>query len=186
MAKSFLERVHPSRQRWKVIDWPFPVEGERPKVKLRVLGENEDEAAYLATVDYFKALKRTLKSDDSAFLARLHVEVTWRAWSARPEEMHEAEFVKDGRTGEPLTQTAEMLAAYPLPIIQELYFTYVQFKGDVAASPATEAQYEALIEQLKKNIPVDQLRDLPSSWLIGLITTLVNRLRSSTPANEPG
>jgi hypothetical protein len=45
---------------------------------------------------------------------------------------------------------------------------------------------DALVELLKKNMGAAALSGLPSTWLIGLITTLVAQLPPSTLANEHG
>lgn len=172
MAKSFLERVQPSRQRWKLIDWPFPVEdGEKPKVKLRALGQDESEAAYLAAVDHFKAKKRTISVTDPAFAMREHAETVFRAYTV---------------DGEPLAADVEELTKQPIDVVEELYATYRQFKADVCAVPATDKQMDELVEYLKKSSDTVILSALSSSWLIALITTLASRLPDSTPGNEHG
>lgn len=172
MAKSFLERVQPSRQRWKMIDWPFAVEGEeRFKVKLRVLGADEAEAAYLATVDYFKSKKLKLDATDAVFALRERAEIVYRAFSA---------------DGEPLAGDVEELVKQPLAVLEDLYSTYRQFQSDVCAVPHSSKDMEALVEYLKKSGPAAALSGLSSSWLIALITTLASLLPPSTTANELG
>lgn len=172
MAKSFLERVQPSRQRWKMIEWPFPVEGdERPKLKLRVLGSNEAEEAYLAAVDHFKASKRKLDVDDPAFVLRERAETVFRAYSV---------------DGDPIAADVDELAQQPLQIVNELHTTWRQFQTDVCAAPYTSKDMDALVELLKKNMGAEVLNALPSSWLTALITTLAAQLPPSTPANELG
>jgi hypothetical protein len=171
MGKSFLDRVQPHRQRWKLVEWPFPVEGERPKVKVSVLGQDESEAAYLAAVDHFKGRKPEVKLTDPAFVAREHAEIVWRAYSA---------------DGDALAEDADELVKEPPSVIEELYSTYAQFYGDVAATPPTTKDMDALVELLKKNIPADRLSGLPSSWLIALITTLASPLAASTTASGDG
>ena len=67
---SCIDRVQPNRMRSKLISWPFPVDdGETPKVRLKVLGAHELEAAHLATADYFKGLKSKVATTDGAFIA---------------------------------------------------------------------------------------------------------------------
>ncbi len=172
MAKSFLERIQPSRQRWKLVDWPFPVEGdEKLQVKVRVLGQNELEAAYLAAVDHFKARKPIVGINDPAFAAREHVEIVWRAFS---EE------------GDPLGKDADALAMQPQAVIEELYATYSQFAQDAAAFVATSKQMEELIELLKKNGRTVPLHALSSSWLIELTFTLASQPSTSTPESDHG
>lgn len=172
MAKSFLERVQPSRQRWKMIDWPFPVEGgERFKVKVRVLGMDEAEQAYLATVDHFKARKPPVPVSDPAFALRERAEMVFRAYSV---------------DGEPLAADVEELTKQPLSLIDELHTTWLQFQSDVCAVPTNGKDMDALVEMLKKNTGAEILSALPSSWLIALITTLASLLPPSTPANELG
>jgi hypothetical protein len=171
--KSFLERVQPSRERSKLVDWPFPVEGgeEPPKVKVRVLGFDELEAARLATMDHFKALKRNVSDEENVFLAHENAEIVFRAYSV---------------DGEPLAADVAELTAQPLRLIAELHATWSAYQADVTAAPMTAKQMDAFVEMLKKNTGADLLRALPSSWLIGLITTLASRLSASTPANEHG
>jgi hypothetical protein len=170
MAKSFLERVQPSRQRWKMIDWPFPVEGgEQFKVKLRVLTMQESEEAYLATMDHFKV--RKLSGSDPAFALRERAELVFRAYSIE---------------GNPLADDVEELVKQPLSIIDELHSTWRQFQADVCAVPTSGADMDALVELLKKKVDAALLSALPSSWLIALITTLASQLPPSMPANELG
>lgn len=177
MAKSFLKRIDHTRERWKHVRWPFPVEGEtspddRPKLKLRVLGFNELEAAHLATIDHFKDRKPPLKTDDEAFLGRERAELIFRAYS--------------DEGGAPIAEDVEELAAEPAEILYELHATRAQFQADVAAAPYTPKEMDAFVDLLKKNMDVGLLRVLSSNTLIGLITTLANQQSASTPANERG
>jgi hypothetical protein len=169
--KSFLARIEPSRQRWKLIDWPFPVEGDRPKVKVRILGQHECEEAYFAAQDHFKDRKPPISIKDPAFALRERAEIVFRAFSV---------------DGEPLADDVDELLEQPQSVIDELNSTYAQFYADVAATPYTSKDMAALVELLKKSIPADLLSALPSSWLIGLITTLASQPAPSTPANELG
>jgi hypothetical protein len=173
MAKSFLERIQPSRQRWKMVRWPFPVEGggEAPMMKVRVLGQNEAEAAYLATVDHFKGHKPAVPFTDPAFTMRERAEMVFRAYSV---------------DGDPLAEDVNELAQQPIAVIDELHTTWLQFQADVSATPHTSKDMDALVELLKKNMGAAALSGLPSTWLIGLITTLVAQLPPSTLANEHG
>ncbi len=186
MKKSFLERIQPSRQRWKLVDWPFPIEGDRERLKLRVLGENELEAAHLATVDHFKTRKPVVVESSSAFKAREQIEIVWRAFSSKPEDMADAEFGKSAKPGDPIADDSDGMALEPKAIIDELFTTYVQFQADVATAPYTAEDMEALIELLKKNTGTDLLYALPSSWLNELCRTLASRLPTSTQASELG
>jgi hypothetical protein len=171
VAKSFLKSIEPSRQRWKMVDWPFPVEGEKPRVKMRVLGQAECEAAYLATVDHFKKQKKSIDVRDPAFALRERAEIVFRAFSADDK---------------PIADDVDELLAEPSSLIEELNNTYSQFYGDGAATPYTSKDMDALVELLKKNTPVALLSALPSSWLIGLITTLASPPVTSTQASEGG
>lgn len=155
-----------------MIDWPFAVEGEeRFKVKLRVLGSNEAEAAYLATVDYFKSKKLKLDATDAVFALRERAEIVFRAYSA---------------DGEALAGDVEELVKQPLAILEDLYATYRQFQSDVCAVPHSSKDMEALVEHLKKNGSAEALSALPSSWLTALITFMASQLPPSTTANELG
>lgn len=173
MAKSFLERINPSRERSKPVEWPFPTEdGAKHMLKVRVLSENDTEAAYLATQDYFKKkLKRTPDATDTAFQLREQIEIVLRAFSVE---------------GERIATSGDELAAQPLGIIRELYNTWLQFQNDVCAVPHTTKEMDELVELLKKNMAADRLFALPSSWLIALISTLASRLHTSTPDSERG
>lgn len=171
MSKAFLRRIEPSRSREKVIEWPFPVEGERPKLTMRVLGFDEIEVAHLAAVDHFKAIKRKIEETDSAFLAREALEKVFRAFK------HE---------GEPIADSVDDLAKQPVSIVLELHSTWSSFQAEVAAVPLTQDDLNAVIAELKKNTSAAQLQGWPSSWLIGLITTLASRPVDSIPAKELG
>lgn len=171
MGKSFLKSVEPSRQRWKLIDWPFPVEGERPKVKVRVLGQNECEAAYLAAKDHFKKHKAIVDIKDPAFALRERAEIVFRAYS---------------KDGEPIAADVDELLEQPSSLIEELNTTYAQFYADVAATPYTSADMDALVELLKKKVPAEVLIALPSSWLIGCISSMANQLAPSTLDKSDG
>lgn len=172
MAKAFLKRIQPSRDRSKPVDWPFPVEGERPKVKVRVLSQTEVEAAHLATIDHFKARKPAVSVLDIPFAARERAEVVFRAYS---------------QDGEPLARdTDELVDELTKEAVSELYNTWSQFQVDVTAAPHTSEEMDELVEYLKKSGDPARLSGFPSTWLIELITTLASRLSSSTPANEHG
>jgi len=165
--------VQPSRERWKRVEWPFPCDDEaKHHVKVRVLGQDECEAAYLATVDHFKAKKRTVVATDLAFAARERAELVWRAYS-------------DG-DGQPIADATDDLVKQPVALIDELHTTWIQFQNDVCAVPHTAKEMDALVDLLKKNMAADRLAALPSSWLIALIRTLASLLPPSTQANEHG
>lgn len=173
MAKSFLERVQPSRQRWKLVDWPFPMDDgeERPQVKVIVLGLHQLEAAHLATIDHFKDRKPKITDEDSVFIVHEHVELVFRAFSV---------------DGEPMAEDADELLKQPREVIDELYAIWRQFQADATAAPMTSKDMDAFVDLLKKNMGQDLLSAFPSSWLIALATTLASRLATSTPANEHG
>lgn len=172
MAKSFLKRIQPSRERSKTVDWPFPTEGDtKHSVRVHVLGEDKIEAAYLAAQDHFKDLKRKIEPSDTAFVLRERVEIVWRAFSV---------------DGGPIADDASELAEQPLAVIEELHSTWLQFQNDVCAVPHTPKEMDALVELLKKNGRVVPLSALPSSWLIECIFTLASRLPPSTQESEHG
>ncbi len=172
MAKSFLKRIEPNRAREKVIEWPFPVEGEeQPKITMRVLGFDEMEQAHLAVVDHFKATKPKVDVEDEAFRARDALEKVWRAF-------------RDG--ADPIAEDVDELAKQPPSVILELYSQWLSFQADVAATPFTAEQMNLVIADLKKNTAGDRLRGWPSTWLIGLIITLVSQPADSTQASELG
>lgn len=175
MPKAFLKRIQPLRQRWKMVEWPFPLEAaegeERPKLKLRALSLAEFEAAHLSTMDHFKSRKPPIREEDSAYLARLNAELVFRAYSV---------------DGETIAESVDDLADEPIGIIDELHRTRRQFQEDVTAAPMTPAQMDALIDHLKKNMDVGLLFELPSIWLTELAITLASRLPSSMPASERG
>ncbi len=155
-----------------MIDWPFPVEGDKkPQVKVRVLGQNECEAAYLAAKDHFKKAKQAVDIKDPAFALRERAEIVFRAYSVE---------------GEPIAADVDELLDQPSSLIEELNDTYAQFYADVAATPYTSKDMDALVELLKKNTRADLLSALPSSWLIGLLTTLASQLPPSMPASGDG
>lgn len=172
MAKSFLQRIQPSRERWKMVDWPFPADGdEKHSVRVHVLGEDKIEAAYLAAQDHFKELKRKVEPSDTVFILRERVEIVWRAFSV---------------DGTPIADDADELAEQPLAAIEELHSTWLQFQNDVCAVPHTPKEMDALVGLLKKNMDAARLSALPSSWLIGLVTILASMLPPSTPDSERG
>jgi hypothetical protein len=169
---SFIERIQPTRQRWKTIEWPFPFEGEeRPRIRVRVLGQDECESAYLAAMDHFKARKPALPPTDTAFAQRERAELVWRAFSSIDNE--------------PLAVDVDELVAQPMAVLDELHMTWLQHQNDVCVAPRTSKQMDALVEALKKNMDPGRLAAWPSTWLIELISTLANRLSTSTQANEP-
>jgi hypothetical protein len=173
VPKAFLKRIQPARERWKLLEWPFAVDGEdRPKVKMCVLSQTEAEAAHLATIDHFKARKPAVSVLDLPFAARERAEIVFRAYSDEGEAL--------ARNVDELTDELSKDA------ILELYNTWSQFQSDVTAAPHTSQEMDELVEYLKKSGDPARLSGFPSTWLIGLITTLASRLSSSTPANEHG
>lgn len=171
MARSFLKRIEPSRPRSKLIEWPFPVEGEQPKVKVRVLGLSELEAAHLATIDHFKDRKPAVRDDSTVFATRERAELIFLAYSV---------------DGQPLADDVDELSKEPSELLMELHATRMQFQADAAAAPHTPKDMDDLVQLLKKNMDPARLHAFPSTWLIDLITTLVGQLPPSTPANERG
>ncbi len=169
---SFLDRVQPNRMRSKLITWPFAVEGEPPRVRVKVLGANELEAANLATVDYFKNQKKAVKSTDGAFVAREHVELVWRAFS--------------DEDGQRLAETAADMAKEPSEIIMPLYNEWTAFQSEVSSRPLKQSELDELIEALKKNTLGDLLDVLPSIWLRQLLLTLAAQHVSSITESSPG
>ncbi len=173
---SFIDRVQPHRSRSKLIVCPFRVEGEGepPKIRVKVLGQDALEAAYLATVDHFRGMKRKhgVTPEDSAFVQREHVELVWRAYED-PE-------------GAPLAETAEDLGKQPSEIIAPLYASWSAFQAEVTIRPLKQSELDELVDGLKKNTLSDLLPALPSSWLIELVTTLASQLVASTPEKPPG
>lgn len=174
MAKSFIERIQPNLPREKVIDWPFPIEGDGPppKLKLRVLCINDKEGAYLATVDHFKDTRPKVGHEDPAFMAWEQVEIVWRAYA--------------DEDGDPITDSPAELAKEPHEMIMVLAKIWSEFQQETTVHPATSKQMDELVDALKKNIHAVPLDVLPSSWLTKLITILVNQLNASMTANEAG
>ncbi len=174
MAKvSFIDRVQPHRSRTKLVEVPFHVEGdERPKIRVRVLGQDALEEAYLAAVEHFKALKKKVEPTDSVFVHREHVELVLRAY--------------EDPDGEPLAASADDLAKQPAEIIAPLYAEWSRFQDEVTIRPLTVEQMESLIDGLKKNTHTDLLPALPSSWLIELARTLGSQLANSTQDSSLG
>jgi hypothetical protein len=171
--ESFIDRVQPNRSRSKLVDWPFAVEdGAAPKVRLKVLGQDQMEAANLEAVDHFRALKVKVSGTDDVFVARERVCLVWRAY--------------EDPDGEPLAPTSDELAKQPGELIAPLYAEWSKYQSEVAARPLKQAQMDELIEGLKKKHLEDLLPALPTSWLIALITTLASQLAASTTEKEPG
>lgn len=165
---SFLERVSPGRKRQKLVKWPLPVEGEPVTVQLNVLGTDALEGAYFDAVAHFKGKKPT----PTMVVIRERIELVFR--SVRKED------------GTPLTETADELAAYPSEILAELYAMYSEFQNSVAVPAPSQEALNEMIAALKKNFLSVPLADLHSTWLIGLITTLVSQLGTSTTESASG
>lgn len=173
MAKkpSFLERVQPSRERTRLIDWPFETD-EPVKVRMRVLGASELEAAHFEAMDHFKDDKRKVAPTDQAFLIREQIALVWRAFETED--------------GEKIALDTNELASQQWEILSALYSAWSRFQDEITVRPMTQEQLDTWIDGLKKNTLVDLLPGLPSSWLIKLISTLANQLAVSTTANERG
>lgn len=173
MAKkvSFLDRVQPNRSRAKLIDWPFET-AEPVKVRVRVLGCDELEAANLEAADHFRELKAKVAQTDDAFVSRERIGLVWRAYETED--------------GEPLAESAEEMAKQASEVIAPLYAEWSRFQAEIATRPIKQEQLDELIEGLKKNTLGAVLPVLPSSWLIALCTTLASQLVDSTTASGPG
>jgi hypothetical protein len=130
------------------------------------------EQAFLATVDHFKEAKKKIEFRDQVFQSRLRVELVWRAYRDTDDN--------------PIAESTDELAKEPPELITTLHHEWDLFHQDVAIHALNEEQMTELIDILKKNTQLDRLGVLPSTWLIGLITTLVNQPASSTPASEVG
>lgn len=171
--KSFLDRFSPHRERTRVVAWPFPVDGEDEiKVRMRVLGSDEMEAAYLDAADHFAKSKRKIASTDPGFSARERIGILWRAFETLE--------------GERLAETVDEFAKQPPEFFNVLYELWSPFMSELTARPMSQEQMDAFIEGLKKNTLVEVLPALPSNWLIALITTLASQLAGSTPEKELG
>jgi hypothetical protein len=173
MAKkqSFLDRVQPNRARTKLIDWPFET-AEPVKVRMRVLGADELEAAHFEAMDHFKDGKRKVLPTDQAFVIREQISLAWRAYETED--------------GEKIAADADELAAQPMEISTALYREWSRFQDEITVRPISQEQLDTWIDGLKKNTLADLLPALPSSWLIKLITTLASQHAASTTASEPG
>lgn len=180
MAKSFLSRVSASRTRERVIDWPFPVDGdEQPKIRLRVLGLDKLEAAHLDTIDHFA--KRDKKAPrievgSAAFMVREHAALVWHAVDAKD----------DAGRWVPIADSVDELVEQPSEVVEALYREWSALQAEVTVRPMTAAQFDAFVELLKKNTREVPLFALPSSWLIELVRGLASLLASSTPDSGHG
>lgn len=185
MAKrSFIEDASPNRPQKRPIPWPL---GGARKVLVRVLGDDELEQSYFAARDHFDALKikvggklvkRNVDIKDPAFTNRERVENVWRAFRAIDEDGTE--------TDDPIAPSAAELAKYPDRMIDALYVAWLEYQNEAAAKPVDDEAVKAIIEDLKKNIPVGAYSALPSSWLIAVITGLVAELPPSQTPNGSG
>lgn len=172
---SFLDRVSPSRARERVIDWPFPVDGEVPKIRLRVLGADKLEAAYLDAVDHFAKRKPKVSEESSAFVARERTALVFHAVQA-----------KDGKDWVPIADSVDELAEESPSVITALYEEWSQLQAEVTARPMTKEQFQEFVEGLKKNTLPVPLRALPTSWLIELLHGLASQPVNSTRDSEHG
>ena len=185
MAKrSFIDECTPHRPRQRPIPWPLG--GER-KVLVRILSDIEIERAYLATCDHFKALKRTVGGKevvraidfkDPAFEHRERLERVFLAFRCIDE---------DGtKTDKPIVGSADELAEYPDGIVDALYFAWSEYQSEAGAKPVDDAAVKRIVEELKKNTPAALLLGLPSTWLIAVITTLVEPSSTSETSKSSG
>lgn len=188
MAKSFLDRFSPYRQRSKVIDWPFETEGEKhPQVRISVLGEDLLEAAALATADHFRDMKHEVEGkdgkkkevprevgvEDPAFMQRERVAQVFYAYV-------------DVETEQPLAKSVDELAKQPRTVITTLWRLWATFQSDVAEAPTTKRDFKKLVDDLKKNIQSVPLEELSSTELRQLIVTLVEQSQPSQPLSAVG
>lgn len=173
MAKkqSFLDRVQPNRAREKLIDWPFET-AEPVKVRMRVLGADELEAAHFEAHDHFKDIKRKVSATDQAFVIYEQICLVWRAFETED--------------GELLAESSAELAKNAMEFTTPLYREWSRFQDAITVRPMSQEQLDTWIEGLKKNTLADLLPALPSNWLIRLCTTLASQLAASTTAKESG
>jgi hypothetical protein len=173
-GQTLLQRIGAAstRPRARTIEWPLPVEGERPKLGVRALSAADREAAYFATVDYFaKDKKRKVAVHDPSFLMREQLEVIWRACS--------------DIDGERIGASTDELAAETPELRQALYDEWMSVQADQVVRPSSAAEVDALVEELKKNSLAVPLDGCASSLLIGLVRTLASRLvTSETPISS--
>lgn len=185
MAKrSFIDEVSPNRPRQRPIDWPL---GGGRKVLVRILGDDEIESAYFAARDHFDAMKvrvngkdvkRAVDIKDPAFVNRERVELVYRAFRAIDE---------DGtQTDDHIAASAAELAKYSDRIIDSLYLAWAEYQKESQAKPVDEAAVREIIDALKKNTPAGAYSALPSSWLIAVITGLVEESQASQMTNGSG
>lgn len=175
MARSFLDEINPNRPRQRTIPWPLG--GDR-KVVVRMLGDDEREAAYFAVQDHFKALKRKIDHKDPAFENRERVELVWRAFRATDDS--------NAPTQDLIVPTADALSKQPGEMIDALYLAWAEYQKEASARPVDAATVKDIVEGLKKNIPAGALVGLPSSWLIAVITTLVDQSSTSATTSDSG
>lgn len=176
MAKrSFIDECTPNRPRQRSIPWPLG--GER-KVLVRILSDVEIERAYLAAKDHFKAIKKAIDHKDPAFENRERTERVFLAFRCIEEDGTE--------TDEPLVASAEVLAGYPDEIIDALYVAWSTYQKEAGAKPVDAATVKQIVEDLKKNTHAALYSGLPSSWLIAVITSLVDQSSSSPTTKDSG
>jgi hypothetical protein len=173
--RSFIEEASPHLPRQRPIPWPL---GGSRKVLVRILSDAEREQAYFAAKDHFKALKKTIDHKDPAFENRERTELVFRAFRAIDEDGTE--------TDEHVAASADELSKYSDRIIDALYIAWHEYQLESGAKPVDRETVKGLVEELKKNIPAEALAGLPSSWLIAVITTLVDQLSSSPTPSSSG
>ena len=168
-----LELVSPARTREKLVDWPLPIDGgAKVRVWVRVLGVDEMEGAYCDALAYFKKKKVAVKPTDTIMVVREHTELIFRA------------FMTEDR--KPIASSADAVAKYPSEILSALYEIYSDFQQSLSVVPPSQEALDLIVEELKKNTRTLPLAALHSTWLIGLISTLVSRLSASTTPSERG
>jgi hypothetical protein len=176
MAKksSFLDRIQPLRARERLVDWPLPcAEEPTPKVRVRVLTQDDMEAAYFSAKEHFVNAKKAVKDSDPVMIAREHTELVFLAFS-------------DPETGEPIAESSDEIANGGPEFVDPLYRLWGAFQSELTVRPLEQKTMDALIEHLKKNTNEEALLALHSTWLAKLVTTLVSRLPDSTSSSDLG
>lgn len=190
MAKSLLQRISPSSPRWRVIDWPFAVDGAAPQVAVLVLGGDAFEAVDFALQKYFRDLAKakaeqhktdgkkappavsSVRSTDEVWQSRERAELVFRAFR---------ELDDDGQPSDKnIAASVEEIVKLPPQMRDLLYAEWASMQSEVAPPKYGQGDLDELVEHLKKKPPSEVLGGWPSTLLIALIATLVARLKSST------
>jgi len=174
--QSFVEAVTAGLPTSWPMEWPFAVPGggPRPKVLVHILGAPAIEAAHVATLRHFRSrgkqgkVKVRVAPGSPAFNAHENlVEIVYRAFSTEQ--------------GKPLDDTVELFAERLTDDQREvLYFNWKLRQVTRAVPAPTQAEVDALVEHLKKNIHSALLDELAWSSLLSCIRTMAAQLASST------